>query len=184
MILRDDAVHELAIVRGHEQRALVAPAGSVSSQISDSRSRWFDGSSSSIASGRISRMRARATRIFQPPESLPTSPSIISCGEAEAGQDLAGARLEGVAAELLEARLHLAEALEQLLHLVGALGIGEGHAPAACSSAATSETAPAPAITSATTRRPRHLADVLAEVADGDAALDRDLAVVGRLLAA
>ena len=29
-------------------------------------------------SGRISRMRASATRIFQPPESAPTSPSIIS----------------------------------------------------------------------------------------------------------
>ncbi len=49
-----------------------------SSQIRLSMSRWFDGSSSSITSGRIKRMRASATRIFQPPESLPTSPSIIS----------------------------------------------------------------------------------------------------------
>jgi hypothetical protein len=29
----------------------------------------------------------------------------------------------------------------------------------------------------------RHLADILAEIADGDAAIDRDLALVGRLLA-
>ena len=48
-------------------------------------------------------------------------------GEAEAGQDLAGARLQGVAAQVVEARLHLAEPVQERLHLIGALGIGEGH---------------------------------------------------------
>ena len=51
------------------------------------------------------------------------------------------------------------------------------------SSAATSLTGPAPSITSATRAAARHLAHVLAEVADGDAAIDGDLALVGLLLA-
>ena len=93
--------------------------------MSDSRSRWFDGSSSSIASGRISRMRASATRIFQPPERRADVAVHDLLREAEAGQDLARPRLERVAAELVEARLHLAEALEQRVHLVGLRRIGE-----------------------------------------------------------
>ena len=51
------------------------------------------------------------------------------------------------------------------------------------SSAATVLTGPAPSITSDDGAAARHLADVLAEVADGDAAIDRDLALVGLLLA-
>ena len=70
-------------------------------------------------------MRASATRIFQPPESAPDVAVHHLLAEAEAGEDFARARLERVAAELLEARLHLAEALDQLLHLVGLLGIGQ-----------------------------------------------------------
>ena len=102
--------------------------------------------------------------------------------EAEAGQHLARAAVERIAVEFLEAVLHLAIARDDLVHLVGAVGIGHrglellqlgrddadragavhhlGHGAAA-----------------------RHLADVLAEIADGDAAIDRDLALVGLLLA-
>ena len=74
--LGDDAVHELAVVRGHQQRALDRILRNCSSQMMDSRSRWLVGSSISRTSGRPSSTRARATRIFQPPESAPTSPSI------------------------------------------------------------------------------------------------------------
>ena len=134
-------------------------------------SRWLVGSSSSSASGCISRMRASATRIFQPPESSPTSPSTCSGAKPRPGEDLARARLERVAAERLEARLHLAEALDQRVELVGARGIGHrvlelvqlarglGH----LARAGHRRLDHAPAL---------HLADVLAEVADRDAAID------------
>ena len=52
-------------------------------------------------------------------------------------------------------------------------------ASSSCSSAATTLTGPAPSITSATALRPDHFADILAEIADGDAAIDRHLALVG-----
>ena len=101
--------------------------------------------------------------------------------EAEAGQDLARARLERVAAELVEAGLHVAEALDQPVELVGARRVGQrvleraqlgghlGHRAGAGHGLGDHAA-------------PRHLADVLAEVADGHAAVDRHLAVVGRLL--
>ena len=103
--------------------------------------------------------------------------------EAEAGEDLARARLERVAAQLLEAGLHVAEALDERVHLVRALGVGQrvlqlvqlggdlgdgagaGHRLGDGGAAG-------------------HLAHVLAEVADGDAAIDGDLPAVGRLLVA
>jgi hypothetical protein len=73
--------------------------------------------------GRIRRMRASATRIFQPPDSAPTSPSIISWRKLRPGQHLARAAFERVAVELLEAVLHLAVARDDRVHLGGARGI-------------------------------------------------------------
>ena len=145
-------------------------------------SRWLVGSSSSSASGCIRRMRASATRIFQPPESS-ADVALDDVGrEAEPGEDLARARLEAVAAELVEARLHLAEARDEAVDLVGPRRVGHRvlelvqlvrdrrdlaraghrlleHAPAA------------------------HLADRLGEVADADATLDEHAAGVRLLLA-
>jgi hypothetical protein len=106
-----------------------------------------------MASGRISRMRARATRIFQPPDSLATSPSMHLLREAEAGQDLARPRLQRVAAQIVEARLHVAEALEQRVHLVGARRIGQ-RVLQVLELGGDLGDGPAPAITSATTGRP------------------------------
>ena len=102
--------------------------------------------------------------------------------EAEAGECFPRAPLQRVAVELLEARLHLAVARDDVLHLGFLLGIGHcrlellqfagddadgtgaihhlGHGAAA-----------------------GHLADVLAEIADGNAAIGRDLAFVRQLLA-
>src|SRR5690606_36244144 len=102
--------------------------------------------------------------------------------EAEPRQHLARARLEAVAPELLEARLRLAVALDERLHLAGAIGIGErllvlvervrglGHRPGAVERGLDDGAA-------------LHLAHVLREVADHHAAVDHDLAVVGLLLA-
>ena len=79
-----------------------------------------------MASGRMRRMRASATRIFQPPDSAPTSPSIISWPEAEAREHLARAALQRVAVELLETRLHLAVARDDVLHVVRPVRIPHG----------------------------------------------------------
>ncbi len=102
--------------------------------------------------------------------------------EPEAGEDLPGPRLEPVAAELLVARLDLAEARDELVELVEALGVGHrllermqlgrdlGDRPGAVHGLLDHGLA-------------GHLADILAEVADGHAAVDGDLALVGLLLA-
>ena len=58
--------------------------------------------------GLASRSRARATRIRHPPESS-TGPAPVGLGEAEAGEHPLGLGLEGVAAEVLEGALGLAE---------------------------------------------------------------------------
>ena len=101
--------------------------------------------------------------------------------KAEARQDLPRARLERVAAELVEARLRVPEALDEILELVGARGVGHrvlervqlvgrlGHLARAGHRLRDH----APAL---------HLADVLAEVADGHAAIDRDLPASGCFL--
>ena len=102
--------------------------------------------------------------------------------EAQSRQHLAGAALQRVAAELLETALHLAIAHDDVVHLVGAVRIGHGGLEffqlgrdAAHRAGAVHHLGHGAA--------PRHLADVLAEVADADAAIDRHLALVGLLLA-
>ena len=85
----------------------------------DSMSRWFVGSSISSTSGRPSSTRAIATRIFQPPESAPTSPSIRSSSKPRPCRTSRAWRFERVAAEVLVLLLHLAEAREDPVHVVG-----------------------------------------------------------------
>ena len=102
--------------------------------------------------------------------------------EAQARQHFAGAAIERIAVELVEAGLHLAVALDQRVQLVGAVRIrhgglqlfqlGRDRADRAGAFHHFGDGAAA-----------GHLADVLAEIADGDAAIDRDLAFVRRLLA-
>jgi hypothetical protein len=102
--------------------------------------------------------------------------------EAEACEHLPRARLERIAVELAEARLHLAIALHQGVHPVrlvriGHRGLEPGHLGG--------ERAHRPDAVHHRRDRAlaRHLADVLAEVADRHAGFDRHLAVVGLLLA-
>ena len=102
--------------------------------------------------------------------------------EAEAVQHFARLRLERVAAEVLVLFLHVAEAVEDRVHLVGARRVLHGVlqrfelvvqvADAAAAGDGLVEHGAA-----------RHLLDVLAEVADGEPLRDRDLAFVGRLFA-
>ena len=91
-----------------------------SSQMMDSMSRWLVGSSISRTSGRPSSTRASATRIFQPPESAPDVAIDLVVLEAEAVQHLARLRFQRVAAEMLVLLLHLAEAIEDAVHVAGA----------------------------------------------------------------
>ena len=91
----------------------------VSSQTIDSMSRWLVGSSISRTSGLPSSTRAIATRIFHPPESAPTSPSIQASSKPRPREHFARLALERVAAEVLVLFLHLAEAREDRVHLAG-----------------------------------------------------------------
>ena len=137
-----------------------------SSQRIDSMSRWLVGSSSKQRVG-VHQQDAGERHAHLPAAGELADVVVDRLGrEAEAGQDLARLRLEGVAAELVEARLHLAEALDQLLELVGARRDRPWRARARAARARPSATSPAPAIVSSTTVRPRISPDVLAEVAD------------------
>ena len=101
--------------------------------------------------------------------------------EAEAGQHLAGAGFQGVAVKLLEALLRLAVAFDDGVHLVGLVGIDHrrlklGHLGGQGADRAD-------AVHHRGDRAlARHLADILAEVADGHAGIDGDDAVVRLLL--
>ncbi len=132
-------------------------------------------------------MRASATRIFQPPESFAHVAVHHLLAEAEAGQNLAGAALERVAIKLLEAMLHLAVASHDRVHLVGALRVGQfgiRHGGLEGLQLGRDLAHRAGAVHHFGGRAAaRHLADVLAEVADGGAAIDRHPAFVGRFLA-
>ena len=102
-------------------------------------------------------------------------------GEPQAGQDLAGPGLEAVSPQLVEAGLDVAEPLDQLVHLVDPPGIGEGvlervqlgghRGDGTGAVHGLGHGAPS-----------GHLAHVLREVTHGDAAVDGDLSLVGRLL--
>ena len=179
--LVDDAVDELAVVRGHQQRALVALQELLQpdqafeiEMVARLVQQHHVGPHQEDARQRHAHLPAARERADVAVHHL--------LAEAEARQRLARPAVERIAVEFLETVLHLAIARDDVVHLVGAIRIGHrglefpqlgrddadgtgavhhlGHGAAA-----------------------RHLADVLAEIADGDAAIERDLALVGRLLA-
>ena len=125
-----------------------------SSQMSDSRSRWFEGSSSSIASGRMSRMRARATRIFQPPDSCPTSPSIISCEKPRPAR-ISRARASSAYPPSSPKRDCTSPNRSRIPSSSSARAGSAMASSSSLSSAAMMDTCPAPAITAATVGCPR-----------------------------
>ena len=179
--LAHDAVHELAVVRGHQQRALVVPEeGFQPDQAFEIE----------MVAGLVEQhaVGPHQQDAGQRHAHLPAAGELADVAvhaflaEAETGQHLPRARLQRIAVELAEARLHLAIALHQRVHIIALRRIGHrrlepGH------------------LGGERTHRPdavhhrrhralaRHLADVLAEVADRHAGIDRHLAVVGLLLA-
>jgi hypothetical protein len=179
--LADHAVQELAVVRGHHQRALERAQPVLEPQ---------DRLEVEVVGGLIEQQRVRLhdQDPREPDAHLPAARERADVAvhllgrEAEAREHGARARLEPVAAERLEARLRLAVALDERVELALPLRVGErvlelvqlarrfGHGARAVE------------------RGLEHglileLADVLAEVSDRRAAVDRDLPGVGLLLA-
>ena len=119
--LRHDAVHELAVVRGHQERA-----GQRLQELFEPDDR-FD---VQMVRRLVHQQDVGATE--QDPRHgdahLPAARkgSDVSVDalivEAEAVQDLARLRFEGVAAKMLVLLLHVAEALEDAVHVVRATG--------------------------------------------------------------
>ena len=179
--LRDDAVHELAVVRGHEDGARVAaeellePDDRLEVEVVRRLvEEHHVGPHEQDAGQRDAHLPAARERAHV---------AVHHGGvEAEAGQDLAGARLEGVAAQLVEARLHVPEAIDERLHLVGALGVGERVLEVA-ELGGDGRDGPGAVHRLRHGAPAGHLAHVLREVADGHAAVDGDLPLVRLLLA-
>ena len=97
-------------------------------------------------------------------------------------QHLARLRLQRVAAEMLVLFLHMAEAVEDFVHLVRALGIL--HGPLEILQLMMQIAGAAAARDGFIQHRPAlHLLHILAEIADGQLLRDRDFAFVGRFLA-
>ncbi len=101
--------------------------------------------------------------------------------EAEPVQHFAGLALERVAAEMVVLLLHLAEAREDLVHVVRARRIGH-RVLQLFELVMQIADAAAAGDGFVQHRAARHLLDVLAEVADGQLLRHRDLALVRRLL--
>ena len=102
--------------------------------------------------------------------------------EAEAVEHLARLRLERVAALVVVLLLHLAEALEDLVHVVGPRGVGHRVLQGLELVVQVAQAAAA-GDRLVEHRAALHLLDVLAEVADRELLRHRDLALVGAFLA-
>ena len=102
--------------------------------------------------------------------------------KAQARENLARPAFERVAAELFEARLHFAVALDDVVHLVRSVWIGHGGFEA-CEFGGNLADGARTVHRFGDRAAARHFADVLAEIADRDAAIGRDLAFVRLLLA-
>ena len=148
----------------------------------DSMSRWFVGSSMRRTSGLPRRTFAIATRIFQPPDRAPTSPSMQRVVEAEPVEHLPGAGLQLVAAARLVLGLHVAKPCQDAFRLIGALRIRERVLEA---DQLVVEVAEASASRDRLVENgpPGHLVDLLLEVADRELLRHGHVAVVGVLFA-
>ncbi len=179
--LGGNTVHELAVVRGHQQGALVAleellqPDKALEIQMVARLVEQHDVGPHEEDAGQ------RHAHLPAPRQGAHVAIHHL-LAEAQARQDLARPTLQRVPVQLLEAPLHLAVARDDHLHFVRAVGIGHGgfqllqlcrhgaHGTGAVHHLGHGAAA-------------RHLAHVLAEVTDGHASLDHHLALVGVVLA-
>ncbi len=179
--LRNDAVHEFAIVRGHQERAGIRLEELLQPD---------DGFEVEVIGGLVhqqhvgaSEQHARQRHAHFPAAGERADIAIdLIVGEAQAVQHFAGLRFERVAAEVLVFFLHLAEAGERAVHIGGLRGVFHGvlqgfefmmqiaHAAAAGDGFIEDRAA-------------LHLFDVLAEVADGQFFGKRDGTFVRLLFA-
>ena len=179
--LVDDAVDELAIMRSHQQRAFV----SLQKLLQPDQAFQVEMVARLVQQHHVGAHQQNAR---QRDPHLPAARQRADVAfhhflaEAQARQRLAGAAIEGIAIEFFEAVLHLAIARDDLFHLIGTIRIGhrglefpelarhDTHGPRAIHDLGHGTAA-------------RHLADVLAEIANGNAAIEGNLALVGRFLA-
>ncbi len=177
--LADHAVHELAVVRGHEQRAgkrlqeALEPDDRLDVEVIGRLVHQQDvGSPEQHTRHRHAHLPAAGQRAH-----VALDPLVV---EAEPVQHFARLRLEAVAAKVVVFLLHFAEAREDAIHLAGLRRVGHGMlqrlelmvqvAEAAAAGNGLVEHGAA-----------RHLLDVLAEVADRQLLRHRYVALVGRL---
>ncbi len=151
--LRDRAVQELAIVRRHHQRA--REVGEESLEPQDRLEVEVVGRLVEQQRVGLHHQDARETDAHLPAARERADVAVhLRRVEAEAGEHLARPRFEAVAAELLEARLRLAVALDQRFHLVGARRVGERVLELVQQRAPHSDTGPAPSSVASTTLLP------------------------------
>ena len=102
--------------------------------------------------------------------------------EGETGQHFAGTAIQGIAVELLVARLHLAVALDDRVHLVHTIRIDHGRFKFAQFGGDFADR-PCPVHDLGHGRAAGHFAYILTEIADGHAFIDGDLALIRQLVA-
>ena len=177
----DDAVHEGAIMGGHEQGALVA-----AQEVFQPDQAFQIQMVARLVEQHA--VRAHEQDAGEGHAHLPAARKRAHVavhhlfGEAQARQHLAGAAFQRIAAQLLEAPLRLAIKLDDLVHIVGLVGVAHGglqlaqargdFAHRACAVHHLGGGAAA-----------GHFTDILAEIADGDAPIDAHLTLIRQLLA-
>ena len=151
--LRDDAVHELAVVRRHQQRA--RPRLQEAFEPDDRFDVEVVGRLVHQQHVGLAEQHARHRHAHLPAArqraDVAVDPLVV---EPEAVQHFARLRLERVAAEMLVFLLHFAEAREDRVHVAGARRIAPSRDCSCSSSWCRSPTRPLPAIASSSTERP------------------------------
>ena len=123
--LRHEAVHELAIVRRHDERAVEVPKEAFEPD---------DGFDVEVVRRLVEQQRVRAHQenARERDAHLPTAGQLADVAvddvraKTEAGENFSRARFESVAAEFFEPRLSVPESFDELIEFVRALRIGEG----------------------------------------------------------
>jgi hypothetical protein len=178
--LADDAVHELAIVAGHQQRPLVV----LEEGLQPDQAFEIEMVGGLVEQHAVGPHQQDAGQRHPHLPATRQKPDIAVhplLAERQPRQHLARPRIERIAIQLLEAPLHLAIALDQRVHVVGLLGIGHRRLELGDLDRQRAYR-PDPVHDRRNGAHARHFTDVLAEIADGHAGIDRHLAVIGLLL--
>src|SRR3984885_12494441 len=179
--LGDDAVHELAIVRGHQQRALIA----FQELLQPDQAFEVEMVAGFVQQHGIG-THQQNTRQRDP--HLPAARQRADVAlhhllaEAQAREHFARPPLQRVAVQFLEARLHLAVTRDDIVHVAGPVRIAHGGLELLQLGRHRAD-GPGAVHHFGYRTAARHFTDILAEIADGDATIDRHLTLVRDLLA-